>query len=93
MKFVRKELPGETHEKKYKVATVAQAIGRSEGSICGYFSNRGVATKGGITMDQIEAVLVSPARGNAIDWKEVGEIRKNLEERGFEIDYSDEEGN
>ena len=41
-------------------------------------------------MDQIEELLAAPTRGNPIDWNGVKEIRKNLEARGYEIDYSDE---
>lgn len=87
MKFVRKR---SADEKKYKVATVAQAIGKTEGSITGYLSNKKVSVKEGITMDLIEELLAAPARGNSIDWNGVKEIRKNLEARGYEIDYSDE---
>jgi hypothetical protein len=87
MRFVRKR---SIDEKKYKVATVTQAIGRTEGSITGYFSSKNVSIKEGITMDQIEELLAAPTRGNPIDWNGVKEIRKNLEARGYEIDYSDE---
>lgn len=72
--------------RRYSVATVAQAIGRSEGSISGYFSNKGVTTKGGITLDQIEEVLNSPVRGKIINWDSVEEIRRRLEdERGYTV--------
>ena len=72
-------------EKKYKVTDVAQAIGRTEGSISGYFSNRGISTKNGITLDQIEELLYARTRGDGIHWDIVDEIRKRLAERGYEI--------
>lgn len=73
----------EVNVKRYSVATVAQAIGRSEGSITGYFSNRGISTKGGITIEQIEEVLRAPIRGTIIDWDGVEEIWGTLVARGW----------
>jgi len=73
-------------EKRYNVATVSQAIGRSEGSISGFFSNRRITTKGGITLSQIVDVIESDVRGKVINWKDVEEIRNRLKvEKGYEI--------
>lgn len=73
-------------ERRYSVATVSQAIGRSEGSITGYFSNKGITTKGGLTLGQIVEVLETPVRGKIIDWNGVNEIQSRLqEEYGYEI--------
>ena len=38
-------------ERKYKVQVVSQAIGLSEGAITGYFSNKGISVKDGITAE------------------------------------------
>ena len=76
-------------EKRYSVATVAQAIGRSEGAISGYFSNRGIPTKGGLTMAQIDEFLDAPMRGKIIDWNGVDEIRRRLhDEFGHIVEVS-----
>jgi hypothetical protein len=73
-------------EKRYKPADVAQAIGRTEGSISGYFSNRGISVKNGITLDQIEELLHARTRGEGIHWDLVEEIRNRLiTEKGYEI--------
>lgn len=72
-------------EEKFSVATVSQAIGRSEGSISAYFSNKGESTKGGITIRQVVEVLESPVRGQIIDWKGVDKIRKQLVHYGYEV--------
>lgn len=81
MKIIKKE----PKQERFNVATVAQAIGRSEGSISGYFSNRKQSTKGGLTISQIEEVINSPRRGVTIDWKNVKKIRSELEARGWEF--------
>ena len=65
-------------EKRYSVATVAQAIGRSEGSITGYFSNRDISVKNGITISQIAEVALSEKRGKIINWEDIPEIRERL---------------
>lgn len=78
-------------EKRYSVATVAQAIGRSEGSITGYFSNRDISVKNGITISQIAEVALSKKRGEIINWEDIPEIRDRLEkEHGLKI--TDEDG-
>ena len=87
MKIIKK---GPENAEKFTVATVAQAIGRSEGSITAVFSTKGISTKGGITIDQIEEAINYPSRGNVIDWKAVRRIRQMLSNRGYVIDFSDE---
>ena len=77
-------------EKRYSVATVSQAIGRSESSINSYFSNRHISVKKGITMEQIVSYLeyvTSPGgkRGEAIDWNAVQGIRGELPKHGFSV--------
>lgn len=79
-------------EKRYSVATVSQAIGRSESSINGYFSNRHISVKKGITLQQIVEYLdhvTKPdgtgVRGDAIDWNGAQEIRSELPKYGFSV--------
>lgn len=73
-------------EKKYSVQTVAQAIGKSEGAINAYFSNRDISVKSGIDIDQIVMVIKCKTRGQAINWEEVHELRDRLkDERGIEL--------
>ena len=67
----------------FSVATVSQAIGRSEGSISAYFSNKGITTKGGLTIDQIIEAMEAPQRGQAIDWDGVRRIEQLLRDRGY----------
>lgn len=93
MRFVKRTPLEQIEQKRFPVFTVSQAIGKSEGSIQGYFRNRNISTKGGITIDQIEEVLESRTRGDGIDWLEVQEIRKELKARGYVQDYSDEQIN
>ena len=76
---ITKNKMAEVDEKRYSVETVAQAIGRSEGAISGYFSNRGVPTKGGLMLKQIDEFLDAPVRGKIIDWDGVDEIRDRLQ--------------
>ena len=72
----------EVSTKKYSIQTVAQAIGVSEGAIAGYFKNKGIQTKGGLTLEQISEVIMARIRGrirgNAINWADVAEIRVRL---------------
>jgi len=42
---------------KWTVSEVSQATGISEGAISGYYSNRGVSTKGGLTLSQVLEVM------------------------------------
>lgn len=77
--------------KVYTVPTVCQAIGKSENSIYAYFSNNGISTKGGISMEQIVEVIGANVRGNSIDWEGVKEIRKRLlEEYGLLVTEEEE---
>ena len=73
--------------KRYRVPTVSQALGISEGSITGYFSNRGITTKGGITLDQVEEFLRNNRYrdSGAIDWNDVDDLISRLAERGFVV--------
>lgn len=74
------------HEKRYKTATVCQAIGVSEGSITAYFSNRKVSVKGGLTVSQIMEFVdynMHHKRGEAICWEDVIEIRETLSDAGY----------
>lgn len=89
MKFVKKENEGT----RYFVPEIAQAIGLSEGTIRGYFSNSGISTADGLTLDDIVKVLERKrTRGDGIDFGAVIEIRKRLvEEKGYVLDKSDEE--
>ena len=77
IKIVEKQ---KTPEKRYSVATVAKAIGRSESAIGTYFSNRGISVKNGITLGMVSDVCRAKTRGQIIKWEEVTEIRKRLEE-------------
>ena len=77
--------------KKYSVATVSIAIGRSESSIQGYFSNRKISVKNGIDINQIEKVVNSKKRGAIINWSDVEEIRLLLKDRGYELIEEDEQ--
>lgn len=73
-------------EKKYSTATVAFAIGKSESSVAGYFNNKRITTKGGLTIQQIAELATAKTRGNIIDWEGVKEIRSELAENyGLEI--------
>ena len=87
VRFKKIECETMADTRKYNVATVAQAIGRSEGSISAYFSNRDTSTKGGLTIDQIAEVLEAPIRGKTINWGHVEEIRQRLhDEKGYLIE-------
>lgn len=80
--------------KRYNIATVAKATGKTEGSIQGYFSNKKIGTRAGITIGQIAEVCRSRTRGQTVKWEQVNEIRARLrEEYGIRIidDDSNEE--
>ena len=70
-------------EKRHYVSVVSQAIRRSEGSISAIASRLGFSIKGGLTIDQIIAVIEYPEGTKSMDWKEVREVRHLLEERGY----------
>lgn len=67
-------------ERRYRVMDVVQATGISDGAICGYFSNRGITTKGGLTLSQIVEMAESDRRGGGVDWDAVNEIVRRLED-------------
>ena len=73
-------------EKRYNVPTVAKAIGKTEGAISAYFSNRGISTRNGITIAQIAEACRGKTRGISVSWTDVKEIRARLEdEHGIQI--------
>lgn len=70
-------------EKRYRIPDVARAIGFSEGSINSYFGNRGVGTKGGLTLDQIVEYLnyiseITIRDKRNIQWEAVKDIQARL---------------
>lgn len=67
-------------EIRYSVTDASQATGISENSIYGYFSNRGVTTRGGLTLDQIAEACLAKKRGSGIDWDKVHEIERRLDQ-------------
>lgn len=89
MKFVKKE----KEETRYFIPEVAQAIGLSAGTIQAYFTNKGISTKDGITLDDIvEVIERKRKRGDGINFGVVAEIRRRLvAEKGYVLDRSDEE--
>ena len=90
IKIIKSERPVRP-ERRYRVPEVAKALGLSEGAVNGYFANRNISAKNGLTLEQIELVATSPKRGG-IKWDEVVEIRTRLEnERGITIIQEDDE--
>lgn len=83
-----KKVDGE--ERKYKVQVVSQTIGLSEGAITGYFSNKGISVKDGITAQQVIDVVNGRRRGDGIDWDAVEALTAELASLGYEIVDSDE---
>lgn len=71
--------------KRFKVAAVSQAIGYSEGSISAYFSQNGVPTKGGITVQQVEELLENASVGSRRKTlkRETDEVLQALALRGW----------
>lgn len=89
MIIIHKKAP--TAERRYRVVDVAKATGFSEGQVSGYFNNRNLTTKDGLTLDQIEEVCRENRR-SVIRWKAVDEIRSRLlAERGIEIIEKDDQ--
>lgn len=73
-------------EKRYNIPTVAKAIGKTEGAISGFFSNKHISTREGITLKQIADVCRGRTRGATVKWGDVKEIRTLLlDEHGIEI--------
>lgn len=96
MKFVKKE----KEETRYFVPEISQAVGLSEGTIHGYFTNKSSgrpkkSTKDGLTLDEICEVLERKrTRGDGIDFATVQEIRHRLiKEKGYVlVDSIENEG-
>ena len=66
-------------EKLYKICDVAKAVYKSESSVQGYFSNRKISTKKGVTLEQVfEYLTKNGTRGQGINWRDVEEIRNRL---------------
>ena len=93
MQLVKKE----KEEPKYFVPEIAQAIGKSEGTIRGYFMNKSKkrpnkSTKNGLTLEEIvEVIERKRTRGDGINFNIVREIQQRLaDEYGYIIEYSDE---
>ena len=93
MQLVKKE----RSEPKYFVPEIAQAIGKSEGTIRGYFMNKSKkrpkkSTKNGLTLKEIvEVIERDRIRGDGINFNVVREIQQRLaDEYGYILDYSDE---
>jgi len=73
-------------EARYRIIDVAKATGLSEGQVMGYFSNRKISVKNGITIEQITSMIHGNKRGPGIQWDKVAEIRQRLlDESGIEI--------
>lgn len=86
MKMTKTKLVPPHKEPRYQVPTVAQAIGLSEGAVSGYFNNRKISAREGLTLAQIVDVIEARRRGPGIDWTACNEIRKRLsEEYGYEM--------
>ena len=76
--------------KTYRVIDVAKALGVSENSVYGYFNNRKVSVKNGVTIEQVAECAthhaLSKERKTEINWNEVAEMREILNEKyGLEI--------
>lgn len=77
--------------KRYRVIDVAKALALSEGAVSGYFNNRGISTKAGLTIEQLYELCKGRRRGD-IRWNDVKEIREELLTRyGVEIIESNED--
>ena len=91
MRIIRREIE-KTPEKRYTVMDASMAIGISENAIYAYFSAKHITVKGGITLDQIDEVLMARRRGSGINWDNVHEIVHRLDvEKGVTIVFGDEE--
>lgn len=86
MVIVKKE---NTKSEKFMVPDIAKALGRSEGSVTGYFTNRGITTKKGLTVEQVyeyvNYVIFGPGSREGeytgIHWDRVARLRSLLENR------------
>ena len=78
-----------TKSEKFLVPDIAKALGRSEGSVTGYFTNRGISTKKGLTVEQVyeyvNYVIFGPGSREGeytgIHWDRVARLRELLENR------------
>ena len=74
---------------KWTVTEVSQASGLSEGSISGYFSNRGITTKQGLSLAQILEVLTARRRDHGTNNSEkVRKLVMILQAAGIDTPYS-----
>ena len=77
---------------KWTVTEVSQATGLSEGAISGYFSNRGITTKKGLTLTQILEVIHAPRRDHGTNNSEkVKALVKILQAAGERTPYTYQE--
>lgn len=77
---------------KWSVTEVSQATGLSEGAIGGYFSNRGITVKGGITLSQILEVINASRRNcNINNSAKVRTLVRILQAAGYSTPYDQEE--
>ena len=77
---------------KWTVTEVAQASGLSEGAISGYFSNRSISTKNGLTLKQILDVLTSERRNHGVNNTEkVRMLVQILQAAGIQTPYTYQE--
>lgn len=84
MAIIKRKIEREP-EKRYPVPEVSMATGITENAIYGYFTHRGVTTRDGLTLDQIEEVCMSRRRGG-ISWEMVSEIEERLyREKGISV--------
>ena len=73
---------------KWTVTEVSQATGISEGAISGYFSNRNITTKKGLTLSQILEVIHAPRRNHGTnDSEKVRTLVKILQAAGESTPY------
>lgn len=73
---------------KWTVTEVSQATGLSEGAISGYFSNRSITTKKGLTLAQILEVIHAPRRDHGTNNSEkVKTLVKILQAAGEHTPY------
>lgn len=78
--------------KRYSVATVAFALGVTEGAVRGTFREQDFSLKDGLTLDQVEMVINRKTRGDGVCWKHVEDLRAKLSMRGYEISEVPYEG-
>ena len=78
-------------KKTYKIPAIAQAVGRTEGSIEGFMQTKYGTQKTGLTADQIEEYLLAPKQARSeVDMFEVNEILDVLKQRGWVEDPTEQ---